>query len=217
MNDARIIVAGAGGLGCEVALYVRDALAAGRLQGRLAGFVDDQKQGRQDDLDLAILSAIDAYRPQDGDRVVIAVGEPAARRIIAQRLERVGARFVTVIHPLAWVAPLTRIEDGCVVAPFVTIGPRTHVEAHCLFNTHAGIGHDCHIGACAAVSPHAVLNGHVRLGAEVMVGSGAVVVPGLTIGDRARVSAGTVVLSAVAPETTVWGNPARPLPRAPQA
>lgn len=216
-SNARLIVAGAGGLGVEVALYVRDALAAGRLCGHLAGFLDDEKQGRLPELDLPVLSAIDAYRPQDGDRVVIAVGDPAGRSVIAERLARLGARFFSVVHPLAWVAPLARLEDGCVVAPFATIGPRARLARHVLINTHAGIGHDCTIGPCTAVSPHAVVNGWVSLGREVMVGSGAVIVPGQQVGDRARVSAGAVVQAAVSADVTVWGNPARPLPRAPQA
>lgn len=214
---SRIIVAGAGGLGVEVALYVRDAMAAGRLNGALAGFIDDEKQGRLADLDLPVLSTIDSYEPAEGDRVVVAVGDPGGRRLIADRLEQRGARFVTVVHPLAWVAPLAHLEDGCVVAPFVTIGPRARLGAHVLVNTHAGIGHDCVIGACSAISPHAVLNGRVVLGQEVMVGSGAVVVPGQHLGARARLSAGSVVQSAVAADTTVWGNPARPLPRAAQS
>lgn len=212
----RIIIAGAGGLGVEVALYARDAVAAGRLGGNVAGFIDDEKQGCPNGLDLPVLSAIDAYRSEPGDRVVIAVGDPAGRRLIADRLARGGARFVSVVHPLAWVAPLARLGDGCVVAPFATIGPRAHLAAHVLVNTHAGIGHDCVLGACAAVSPHAVVNGWVRLGEQVMVGSGAVVVPGQQVGDRARISAGSVVQAAVADDATVWGNPARPLPRPPQ-
>lgn len=213
----RIIVAGAGGLGTEVALYVRDALAAGYLDGELVGFVDDEKQGRIVDIDLPVLSAIDCCRPQQDERFVVAVGDPIGRRLVADRLIGLGAHFITVVHPLAWVAPLARLEAGCVVAPFATIGPRSRLAAHVLINTHAGIGHDCVVGACSAVSPHAVLNGGVHLGEQVMVGSAAVVVPGQQVGDRARLSAGTVVQSAVAADATVWGNPARPLPRAPQA
>lgn len=213
----RLIVAGAGGLGCEVAAYARDALAAGTLSGVLAGFLDDvHGRGCLTDLGLPILGAIDDYRPAPEDRVLIAVGAPADRAGVAGRLDRLGARYATLIHPLAYVAALARVGEGVVVAPFATIGARAHVGAHCLVNTHAGIGHDVTIGDFSAVSPHAALNGRVVVGRAALIGSGAVVTPGRRVGDGAQVSAGTVVQSDVGADMTVWGNPARPVPRPPQ-
>ena len=37
---------------------------------------------------------------------------------LAIRLGRRGARFVSVIHPTAYVAASAQIGDGCIVAPF---------------------------------------------------------------------------------------------------
>lgn len=218
MNGAvRLIVAGAGGFGCEVAVYVRDALAAGTLSGELAGFLDDvHGPGHVTDLDLPILGTIDDYRPHPQDRVVIGIGAPADRARVAERLDRLGARTTTLVHPLAYVAALADLGEGAIVAPFATIGPRARVGAHCLINTHAGVGHDVIIGDFSAVSPHAALNGRVVVGRAVLIGSGAVVTPGRRVGDGAQVSAGTVVQSDVAADMTVWGNPARPVPRPPQ-
>lgn len=208
-----VVVAGAGGLGREVAVYVLDAIAAGILRGELRGFLDDT------DADPAalgiaapVLGAIDSYVPLPGDGVVVAVGDPAARQAVAARLAARGARFVAVVHPLAYVARAAVIGDGAVVAPFATIGTGAVVGAHCLINTHAGIGHDARLGAFCTVSPHAVVNGGVDLGQRVMMGSGAVVAPRLRLGADARLSAGAVVLADVAQGVTAWGNPARPLP-----
>lgn len=209
----RIVIAGAGGLGREVAVYVRDAAEAGQDMA-VRGFLDDtDADPTVFGLPWPVLSAIDAYVPQPDDHVLVAVGAPAARRQVADRLAARGARFATLVHPLAYVARPAGLGRGCIVAPFATVGLNARLGDHCLINTHAGVGHDATLGAYSVVSPHGVVNGFARLGEAVLVGSSAVVTPGRSIGDRAQISAGSVVQSDIPSDATVWGNPARPLPR----
>lgn len=207
-----LVIAGGGGLGREIAIYARDGAAAGWEVG-LRGFLDDT--GADGNGLAPCLGGIDAYVPQPRDGVLIAVGGPADRLEVARRLAARGARFATLVHPLAYVAEGAVLDEGCVVAPFATIGTGARLGAHCLINTHAGIGHDASLGQGSVVSPHGVVNGFARLGAAVLVGSSAVVTPGREVGDRAQVSAGSVVLSDVPAGATAWGNPARLLPAAP--
>lgn len=205
-----LVVAAAGGLGREVAGYAAEAIAAGVLKADLRGFLDDtDTDPAAFGLVLPVLGGIEAYRPLETDRVVVAVGDPTDRQAIVARLVAAGARFASIIHPLAWVARPSQIGEGCVVAPFATIGMNARLGPHCLINTHAGIGHDADVGAYSVVSPHAVINGGACLGECVLVGSSAVVTPRRQIGFGARVSAGSVVQSDVADGVTVWGNPAR--------
>ncbi len=209
-----IIIAGAGGLGREVAGYALEAIAAGRLQGEVGGFLDDTDANPADfGLPFTLRGPIDAYCPAADEWVVVAVGAPDDRQAIVRRLERRGARFISVIHPLAWVDRSVRRGEGCIVAPFATIGTNARIGPHCLINTHVGIGHDASLGACCVASPHVVVNGAAILGERVLIGSGAVITPGRTIGDEVRVSAGSVIQSDVAAGVTMWGNPARPLPK----
>jgi acetyltransferase-like isoleucine patch superfamily enzyme len=46
---------------------------------------------------------------------------------------------------------------------------------------------------------------------NAVIGAGAVILPGITIGEGAIVGAGAVVTKDVPPNTTVVGNPAKPL------
>lgn len=209
-NGPSYVIAGAGGLGREVAVYARDCGLPVR------GFLDDtDADPRAFGLDIPVLSAIDSYVPQPHDCVLVAVGDPAARAAVAARLTLRGADFGVLVHPLAYVAEPSALGPGSVVAPFATIGLNARLGAHCLVNTHAGIGHDVRLGEACVVSPHAVVNGFARLGDKVMLGSSAVVAPRCVVGDGARVAAGAVVLSDVAAAVTMWGNPARALPPAP--
>ncbi|CAA7625707.1 NeuD/PglB/VioB family sugar acetyltransferase [Magnetospirillum sp. SS-4] len=205
-----LVIAAAGGLGREVAGYAGDAIAAGRLKAGLRGFLDDSDADPAAfGVALPVLGAIDSYRPLETDRVVVAVGAPADRAAIVGRLMARGARFASIIHPLAWVARPSEIGEGCVIAPFATIGMNARLGPHCLINTHAGIGHDAELEACCVVSPHAVVNGGAALGHGVLIGSAAVVTPRRRVGGGAQVSAGSVVQSDVPGGVTVWGNPAR--------
>lgn len=52
----------------------------------------------------------------------------------------------------------------------------------------------------------------VEIGANVWIGGGAILLGGVHIGDGAIIGAGAVVTKDVAANTTVIGNPARPLP-----
>lgn len=51
----------------------------------------------------------------------------------------------------------------------------------------------------------------VSIGSEVWVGGGAIILAGISIGDGAIIGAGAVVTRDVAANTTVIGNPARPV------
>lgn len=206
------VIAGAGGLGREVAVYAADRGM------RVRGFLDDTATDPAAfGMDMPVLGPLDSYVPQSHDLVLVAVGDPAARAQMAARLAARGAEFGQLVHPLAYVAAGAVLGPGCVVAPFATIGTGARLGPHCLVNTHAGIGHDARLGTCCVVSPHAVVNGFAVLEDGVMLGSGAVVAPRCTVGTGARLSAGAVVLAAVAAGATMWGNPARPLPVAPPA
>ena len=55
-----------------------------------------------------------------------------------------------------------------------------------------------------------------RIGRRASLGSGAVILGGVVVGEGANVGAGAVVTRDVDPETTVVGNPARPLSTGPR-
>lgn len=51
----------------------------------------------------------------------------------------------------------------------------------------------------------------ITVGCDVWIGGGAVLLPGVTVGDRASIGAGAIVTRDVPADTTVVGNPARPI------
>lgn len=205
-----IVIVGGGDLGCELIQYCRDAFAAGSLRGRIKGFIDDHVDAaRARATDAPVLGAIDDYAFDDDDVCIIAVGTAPGRGHVRARLRPRGVRFVSVIHPTAWVSPTARIDSGCILGPFTAISPYAALGQDVLLNPYASIGHHARVGAGCMLCPYAVINGRVTLGDDVFMGSHAVVTPGVKVGRRSRIAAGTALTRDCAAGTLC----AAPLPK----
>jgi len=78
---------------------------------------------------------------------------------------------------------------------------------------HVHIAHNAIIGPRTQIAAGAVLSGSVKIGADVWIGPNATLSDYISIGDGARIGIGSVVTRPVPPDTTVFGNPARRVPR----
>jgi sugar O-acyltransferase (sialic acid O-acetyltransferase NeuD family) len=205
-----LIIVGAGGLGREVLQWALDAIAAGRLDARVRGFLDDTGPDlARFALGVPVLGPVDPALLKPGDACVVAVGDPVARATLADRLAAGGAAFAAVVHPTALVAPSARIAPGAVVCPFGFVGPEATVGAHALVNVRGTVAHDAVVGRAAVLAPHAVLNGAAVLADGAMLGTGAAVMPRMRVGAGARVAPGAMVHADVPAGAFALGNPAR--------
>jgi UDP-perosamine 4-acetyltransferase len=144
-------------------------------------------------------------------RVVVAIGDAAAREAAAGRVTALGLGFVAIVHPTAFLAHGVTVGEGAMILPMAVVHTNASVGRHAIVNTGAIVEHECRIGDFAHVSPGARLAGNVTVGRNAHVGIGASVAPGVTIGDHAVVGAGAAVLDDVAAGAVVGGVPARSL------
>jgi len=208
-----VLIYGAGGHG----RVVLDAALSTRAL-RVVGILDDdpaRRGGRV--LDVEILGGIEILSEPRfrGCRVVVAIGDPAAREAAATRVAAAGLGFVAVVHPTAFLARGVSLGKGAMILPKAVIHTGASVGAHAIVNTGAIVEHDCVIGEFAHISPGVCLGGAVRVGRAAHVGIGASVLPGVQIGEAAVVGAGAAVIDDVAPRAVVGGVPARPLRKEP--
>jgi sugar O-acyltransferase (sialic acid O-acetyltransferase NeuD family) len=200
---------GAGGLGHEVLQYAQDLVGLDPAW-RIKGFLDDDLQATgQRAGTLAVVGTIDGYPVQDEDLFVIAIGNPETRRSVAERLSGRGARFASIVHPRAYVAPTALIEAGCVVCPMAFVGPYARLGAHAVLNVYASAGHDSQVGDFTVLSPYATINGHAVLESGVFLGTHATVLVGKRVGRGAKISAGAVASRDIPAGALAVGNPAK--------
>ncbi|MDP8932379.1 MAG: NeuD/PglB/VioB family sugar acetyltransferase [Actinomycetota bacterium] len=198
-------IVGAGGMGRETAAWIRDASP----QSKVLGFVDedDRLHGRRVG-GLPVLGPLDWLRDK-AVQAAVAIGAPAARQRIVDRLRVLEVPLRTVVHPSAHLGPRLGLGGGTIVCPGVIMTTDVVVCVAVIVNYGALIGHDARIGDYVLVGPGAKLAGNVTVGEGADIGIGATVLQGVTIGARCRVGAGAVVIRDVPPNMTVAGVPAR--------
>lgn len=175
---------------------------------KFLGFIEDHKP-----LDQACKPVLGGMafleklkKKNKGLRVVIAIGDNAKRRKVA---ELVGSESVAIIHPQAIVCASATIAPGSVVMAGAVINPHVQIGRHCIVNTGAILDHDCVVEDFASVAPGSVLGGAVTIKCQSAVGMGSVVLHGVTVGAYTVVGAGAVVTKDVADQVVSYGVPAK--------
>ncbi len=189
-GHAKVVLSVAQACGCEVTALLDDAPA---------------KRGTQ------VLGIPVAGKPAclpDQAQAIAGIGSNAVRRAIIARLPA-GIRWLTLIHPRAWVAPEVEIGPGTVIMAGAILQPGTRIGAHSIINTGAIVDHDCAIGDFVHVAPGAQLCGGVQIAEGALVGVGASIAPNVKIGAWSVVAAGAAVLQNIAPRVLCAGVPAK--------
>jgi sugar O-acyltransferase (sialic acid O-acetyltransferase NeuD family) len=202
-----VAIYGAGGLGREIALHVKQTSRT------VIGFFDDGKKVHATVDGLPLLggrSELNVY--QDPLDVIIAIASPQVRESIVSSLKNNKIDFPTSIHPNALIDhKVNRIGKGCLITANCLFTTGISVGDFVIVNLSCTIGHDVELSDFVSIMPGVNISGNVKVGDGAFVGSGAIILQGLTIGKGAVVGAGAVVTKDVAPAITVVGVPARPL------
>jgi sugar O-acyltransferase (sialic acid O-acetyltransferase NeuD family) len=213
MVKERLVIVGGGGFGRELLCWAADCEAAGRLPP-VAGIIDDSDDPLAGyDYSTSRLGGIEDYRPAEGDLLVMAIGDPAAKRRAAEKLGGRGGRFATLVHPSAVVAHSARLDEGVVICPQGLVSADASVGRLVIINALSSVGHDVRVGDYSTLSAHVDLTGFVSVGEGVLVGSGAKVLPKVKVGDGATIGAGATVYRSVPAGATVYAAPAKVMPR----
>jgi sugar O-acyltransferase (sialic acid O-acetyltransferase NeuD family) len=143
------------------------------------------------------------------NEVVIAIGNPSKKKIISERLRKLGFFFPSFIHPSSVVSNKAVLGEGVIISPNCTVSPNVIINDFCYLNFGVGVGHDAILGNFCQVNPGVQIGGFSNIGDETLVGSGSTILQNVIIGSCATVASGSVVFASVANGTTVMGNPAK--------
>lgn len=141
-------------------------------------------------------------------RFVVAIGDAAARRSVAEMILAAGGELATLIHPTAVIAPDVTLGAGTVVMAGAIINTGTRIGRFAIVNTGAIVDHDNIIEDNVQIAPGCTLAGRVTCRRDCFIGTGATIIPRIVVGEGACVAAGATVIRPVKPHTLVAGCPA---------
>ena len=173
-----------------------------------SGFLDDAYPEITSVSGKPVLGKVSLAKELEG-LFVVAIGDNLIRRKIVSKLNFPDERFLTVIHPTAFVAKDVKIGAGTMIIAHSVINTGSVIGKHVIVNTSASLDHHNFIEDFAHIAPGTHTGGNVKIKECAFVGIGVSVIPGKTIGKWATVGAGSVVIEDVPDYATVVGVPAR--------
>ena len=169
-EEMRVAIVGAGGYG-RVAL---DVLLASGFEDRILGFYDDAHAALSGEVrGVPILGDVGMLKSMlsvETVHVVVAITDNGARLRVANSLRGLGARFLSAVHPEAYVSGAAVVGDGCVVAAGAVVHPDAAVGSHCFLGPLSVVDRDAEVGAGTWVSAGAIVGPGARVGARVVLG-----------------------------------------------
>ena len=126
-----------------------------------------------------------------------------------EEAESHGARFATLIHPLARVSKRATLGPGCFIGPGCIVSTRATLGAHVFLNRGATVGHHTRIDDCVTLQPRANIAGLVHIERRSYIGMGATVIDRRHIGEGSVVGAGSLVVKDLPAHVQAMGVPAR--------
>ena len=208
MSKRNLLIVGAGGFGRELFEMLWDVFPTEEYQfkGFLAQNDDSLKAAG---LQEPFLGDPAEYEPEPNDYFLMAIGFMDVRRTLFDAIKARGGRFLSFVHPRAYVASSATIGEGAVIYPFATVSNASVLDASVHLNYYASVGHDCNVGRHCLLAPYATLNGFVKLADEVYIATHGTVAPGKSVGPGSKISAGSTAMQDVANNTIVFGVPGR--------
>lgn len=141
--------------------------------------------------------------------IVIALGEPAYKTTLYNRVKDAGFEFGNVLHPTAIISKTAILGKGIIVKPGAVISADAVIEDNVSIEEYAVVGHDAMIHAHAQISSHVMIAGHCEVGEGTYIAISVPVRDNVKIGAHSVVGMGAVVQSDIPSGVTAMGNPAR--------
>ena len=211
-----MVIYGAGGLGREVAQMLED-INAREPRWSVLGFLSDDPalQGTISG-DLPVIGSSEWVRARTQPiSVVVAVGSPALKYRLMQRVRGPLTTFPTMVHPSVTMGRRVSLGEGTVVGAGTVFTVDIQVGAFVTVGIGCTISHDDVLRDFATLAPGVNVSGNVTVGEGSDLGTGSQVIQGITIGEWSIVGAGAVVCRDLSSNVTAVGVPAKAIKERP--
>jgi len=151
---------------------------------------------------------LEEFSPQEGECYFLGTTSPRRQTLVEDIRSRFEITFCTLVHPAAYVSPMSSLANGVFIGAGTIVGPGAEFREHVYVAQKVSVGHDAVVEPYARLQHGCNIGGHVRVGYGATVGSGATVLQELEIGPEAFIAAGAVVIEDVPARALVAGVPA---------
>ncbi|MCW2474360.1 MULTISPECIES: acetyltransferase [unclassified Symbiopectobacterium] len=201
---------GAGGLGREV-LVLAQIIEENQKRWSDIYFIDDVNPGRE--LKGVPVLDFDTAKKIENIEIVIAVGEPRIRVLLAEKVKSAELTLATLIHPDIRLTACTSIGNGVVLCKNAFLSCDVILGDNVFLQPTSSLGHDVVVGENSIISTFVTLGGNCQIGSGTFIGMSASVKEGTIIGDNTIISMGSIVMKNIENDVIALGNPARVMRR----
>jgi sugar O-acyltransferase (sialic acid O-acetyltransferase NeuD family) len=201
---------GCGGLGREILELARD-INENNQRWDEAFFIDDVRRAAEiNGARVRSFEELRAFVAEDEIEIVIAVGEPAIRAVLREKIAGAGLSLSQpLIHPSAKVAKDAKVEAGAIVCYGSFVSSAAIVKSSALIQPSVCAGHDVTIGENCVISSFAALAGACSIGDNCYVGMNAAIREKRSVGAWSIVGMGSIVHSDLPEGVIALGSPAK--------
>jgi len=213
-ESIKVVILGASGNGLDIVDTLLDInQSVGYQKYECIGFLEDKQelQGKEVYLGYKVLGKI-ADATQFSETVFFATAIGSSKTFLkkADILSHIPlSRFVTLIHPTAYISRTAKIGTGSVILQNVTIANNICIGNQVVILANTVINHDCVIGDCSCIASSVSISGGVKIGKNCYIGTNTVIRENVKVGKKCLIGMGSNVLQDIPDNHVVMGNPAR--------
>ena len=205
-----IAIFGAGGLGREIALLIRQINDVTPTWNML-GFYDEQHFSEAIDGFPYLGSLQELNATKQELHLVIGIGNCQWKRKVFEQIQNTNIKFATLIHPSVKIRDYQYCEigEGSVIGENVVITTNVKIGKHVQVSPASTLAHDVVVSDFCSLMFAVNIAGNSILQKSVYIGTNATVIQLLEVGKNTIVGAGAVVTRSLPANCTAAGVPAR--------
>lgn len=210
----KIVVIGASGNGLDIIDTLLDInQSEGYTKYQCLGFLDDKNELQNKTIyqGFKVLGKISEFIYLDNNVFFIsAIGSSSTFLKKHNILADIPlSRFISLIHPTAYISRSAEIGTGTVILQQVTLANNVSIGNHVVILANTVINHDCIIGDYTCIASGVCLSGGVKIQENCYLGTNTAIKENVCIGKQCLIGMGSNVLQDIPPNSKVIGNPAR--------
>ncbi|MVT08876.1 acetyltransferase [Chitinophaga tropicalis] len=211
----QIAIYGAGGFGREVKMLIDQINDVNSKHSQLefVGFYDDgMEKGHMVNGYPVLGGTIELNSISEDLGIVVAVGNPKAKKNIIGNLTNKHIWYPVLIHPSVFIGrDDVTIGEGSIICAGCLITVNIRIGRHVILNLGCTVGHDTVIGDYSSFMPSVNISGEVNIAECVYGGTGAKIINRSDIGEETTIGMGAIVAKSLPPKCTAVGIPAKPV------